>query len=136
MFKPAFVFSGQVTPADVLKILQPRPDEGEMSDNIKRVWEYVQSFVEAADNDGNIYIIFQSCLMYIFLELMAFLQFITGAPAPVGRIFVTFDDNEGAEAISVNTCGRQLILSTHIVEKDMFIAVVKALIMEKTFTMP
>ena len=110
VFKPAFVFSGQVTPADVLKILQSRPDEGEMSENIKRVWEYVQSFVEAADSDGNVYIIVQSCLMHIFLELMAFLQFIiTGAPVPVGQIFVTFDDNE---AISVNTCGRQLILST------------------------
>ena len=72
----------------------------------------------------------------ISLELMAFLQFITGAPAPVGRIFVTFDDNEGAEAISVNTCGRQLILSTRIVEEDMFIAAIKALIMEQTFTMP
>ena len=133
VLKQAFVFSGQVTPADVLKIIQPRPDEGEMSENIKCVWEYVQSFVEAADSDGNVNIIFQSSLMYIFLELMAFLQFITGVPAPVGRIFVTFDDNEGAE---VNTCGRQLILSTHIVEEDMFIAAVKALIMEKTFAMP
>lgn len=67
VFKPAFVFSGQVTPVDVLKILQPRPDEGEMSENIKRVWKYVQLFVEAADSDGNVYILFkQYCLMYIF----------------------------------------------------------------------
>jgi len=67
---------------------------------------------------------------------MAILQFVTGVPAPVGRIFVTFGDNEGAEAIAVNTCGKQLVLSTHIVEEDMFIATVKALIMDQTFTMP
>jgi len=31
---------------------------------------------------------------------------------------VTFDDNEGADAMSINTCGRKLILSTRIVEED------------------
>ena len=67
VFKPAFVFSGQVTPANVLKILQPRPDAGEMSENIKRIWKYVQLFVEATDSDVNVYILFkQYCLMYIF----------------------------------------------------------------------
>jgi len=67
---------------------------------------------------------------------MTFLKFVTGAPASVGRIFVIFDDNEGVEAIAVNTCCRHLVLSTHIVEEDMFIAAVKALIMDQTFIMP
>jgi len=28
------------------------------------------------------------------------------------------DDNEGADVMSINTCGRKLILSTHIVEEE------------------
>lgn len=86
IFKPAFVFSGHVTPADVLKILHPKPDESGMDENTKRVWKYVTLFIEAADSDGNIWLVFKyHCdAVYFHTELKAFLQFVTGAPAPVG----------------------------------------------------
>ena len=54
VFKPAFVFSGEVTPLDVLRILYPRPSENEMNESTNRVWKYVTTFIEAADSDGNV----------------------------------------------------------------------------------
>lgn len=45
----------------------------------------------------------------------------TGSPVAAGRIAVTFDESPDAEAISANTCGRQLILSTAIQNKEIFI---------------
>lgn len=72
----------------------------------------------------------------IFVELKAFLQFVTGAPVPVGKVFVTFDDDEQAEALSANTCGKQLTLCTCISDQHMFTSAMKAIISEETFTMP
>lgn len=69
-------------------------------------------------------------------ELKAFLQFVTGAPTPVGKVFVTFDGDEGAEALSANTCGKQLTLATFISEQEIFTSAMKAVIAEETFTMP
>ena len=60
-------------------------------------------------------------LLCFCVELKAFLQFVTGAPVPVGKVFVTFDSDERAEALSANTCGRQLTLATHIHEEEIFI---------------
>ena len=59
VFKPAFVFSGGVTPLDVLKILHPRPRENEMNESTKRVWKYVTTFIEAADSDGNVELVYK-----------------------------------------------------------------------------
>jgi len=51
-FFKAFVFSGEVTPSQVLEILKSRPDESEMNENSKRVWKYMTKFVEDADSRG------------------------------------------------------------------------------------
>lgn len=59
VFKPAFVFSGVVTPLDVLGILHPRPSENEMNESTKRVWKYVTTFVEAADSDGKVELVYK-----------------------------------------------------------------------------
>lgn len=53
VFKPAFVFSGEVTSLDVLRILHPRPSEIEMNESTKRVWKYVRTFIETTDSNGN-----------------------------------------------------------------------------------
>ena len=55
---------------------------------------------------------------------------------PNGRIFVAFDDNEGTNVISANSCGRQLVLSTNISDQDVFTVGMKAVITDDTFTMP
>lgn len=52
VFFKAFVFSGEVTPSQVLEILKSRPDESEMNENSKRVWKYMTKFVEDADSRG------------------------------------------------------------------------------------
>lgn len=80
-------------------------------------------------------LVYKIVLMFVFIELKAFLQFVTGAPAPNGRIFVTFDDDE-TNVISANTCGRQLVLSTAISDQDVFMVAMKAVITDDTFTMP
>ena len=59
VFKPAFVFSGGVTPLDMLKILHPRPRENEINESTKRVWKYVTTFIEAADSDGNVELVYK-----------------------------------------------------------------------------
>jgi len=134
MFKLAF-FSGEATPLDVLRILHPRPSKNEMNDSTKCVWKYVRTFIETTDSDGNTELVYKIVLMFIFIELKAFLQFVTGAPAPNGRIFVTFDDDDGTNVISANTCGRQLVLSTAISDQDVFMVAMKAVITDDTFTM-
>ena len=124
VFKPAFVFSGQVSPADVLKILHPRPDESEMNEHTKRIWKYVVLFVES-------WLVFKyHCYDVYFYRVKGFSPIYYWSTCTIWK---TFDDHDGEEAISVNTCGRQLILSTCIVDEE---AALKALIMERTFTMP
>ena len=59
-----------------------------------------------------------------------------GSPVAVGKIAVTFNGNVDAEAISANTCGRQLMLSTAIQDKEMFIAAMTAVVPDISFTMP
>jgi len=53
---------------------------------------------------------------------------VTGSPIAVGRMAITFDDDADSEAISANTCGRQLILSSSIQDKEVFIAAMIAVI--------
>ena len=65
-----------------------------------------------------------------------FLQFVTGSPYAIGKIGVTFEENDDAEAISANTCGKQLTLSANICEEEVFVAAMMAIIEEITFTMP
>lgn len=60
----------------------------------------------------------------------------TGSPIAVGRMAITFDDDADSEAISANTCGRQLILSSSIQDKEVFIAAMIAVIPKVSFTMP
>jgi len=52
VFYKAFVFSGKVTPSEVLAILKPSPDEKEMNENAKRVWKYVMEYVTRSDKKG------------------------------------------------------------------------------------
>jgi len=52
VFYKTFVFSGEVTPSEVLAILKPLPDEKEMNKNAKRVWKYVMEYIEDADSHG------------------------------------------------------------------------------------
>ena len=54
----------------------------------------------------------------------------------IGKIGVTFEENDDAEALSVNTCGKQLTLSASIFEEEVFVAAMLAVIEEITFTMP
>lgn len=49
---------------------------------------------------------------------------------------MNFDESNDAEAISANTCGKQLTLSTNICEKEVFATAMTAVIEEATFTMP
>ena len=74
--------------------------------------------------------------MFFHTELKAFIQFVTGTSVPNGKIFVTFDENEGANVISANTCGRQIVLFTAISDRDVFMVAMKAVITDDTFTMP
>ena len=52
----------------------------------------------------------------------------TGYPAPIGQVYVTFEDDKGADTILVNTCGRQISISPHIDDQSLFIAALKTLI--------
>jgi len=71
--------------------------------------------------------------IYIYKDLQAVLQFVTGSPAPIGQVFITFEDDEGADAISVNPCGRQLSLSTRIQDQRLFVSANNALIQDQDF---
>jgi len=77
-----------------------------------------------------------ACVLLFFTGLKAFIQFVTGSPIAVGRMAVTFDDDADSEPISVNTCGRQLILSSSIQDKEVFIVAMTDVIPEVSFTMP
>ena len=74
--------------------------------------------------------------MFVTVDLNAFLRFVTGSPYAVGMVVVMFEANDDAEAISANTCARQLSLSVKIHEEDVFVAAMMAVIEEITFTMP
>ena len=54
----------------------------------------------------------------------------------LGTLLSLFDTNDDGEAISANSCGKQLSVSTKICEGDVFITAMKAIIEEVTFTMP
>lgn len=78
----------------------------------------------------NIYTILQ--ILMLFSNLLLAHQMLLG----LGSIIVTFDTSDEGEAISANTCGKQLCLSTKICEEEVFIAAMQAIIEEVTFTMP
>ena len=54
-----FVFCGEVTPLDALRILYPRPSENEMNGSTKCVWKYVATFIAAAGSDGNTELVYK-----------------------------------------------------------------------------
>ena len=87
--------------------------------------------------ERNLTILPSNNVYFFFLpDLKAFIQFVTGSPVAVGRVSVTFDDSMDSQAISANTCGRQLVLSSHIDNKEMFISAMAAIVPEVSFTMP
>ena len=69
-------------------------------------------------------------------DLKAFVCYVTGSPVPVGKIIISFAEGAEAEAIAANTCGRQLTLSSVIQDKQSFIAAMRAIIFDISFTMP
>ena len=121
-------------------MLQPNPDAVSMNKNVKRVWEYLMILLNGATEKGiaSLYktlLAIKTCI-YIIVDLNAFLQFVTGSPYAIGKIGVTFEENDDAEAISANTCGKQLTLSANICEEGVFVAAMMAVIKEIIFTMP
>ena len=73
--------------------------------------------------------------LYLHTVLTAFVQFVTGSPV-VSSIVVMFNNSAEAEAISANTCGRQLTLSTLIRDKEVFVSAIAAVVPDTAFTMP
>ena len=76
---------------------------------------------------------FIKLMLYItilFIDLKAFIQFVTGCPVPVGNIAVTFTQHPEA-----NTCGRQIVLSS-LIQEDLFIPAMLAIIPGHHYTMP
>ena len=74
------------------------------------------------------------CCVY-FPELKALLQYITGVSTVQGNnIVITFDPVPSG-SITVNTCGRELQLSTHIVDEKTLYQEFDALTGERNFTM-
>ncbi len=72
-------------------------------------------------------------LLFFCLDLNAVVQFITGSQSTAGSIMVSF--SRDVDAISANTCGRQLTLSTHILDQTLFNTALKMVISENSFTM-
>ena len=65
--------------------------------------------------------------------------FVTGSPCLVDCIVVKFAADEGAEAISASTCSRRLTLNTRTAiegGEDIFLAAMRAVINDTSFTMP
>ena len=54
MFKGAFVCNGKVTSSDIIKMLQPNPNAASMNENVKRVWEYLITFLNGATEKGTV----------------------------------------------------------------------------------
>ena len=63
------------------------------------------------------------------------MQFTTGSTFLAGKIVVTFESEPSVSSISANTCGRQLTLATSIKDKEGFIAAMKAVVPDTSFTM-
>ncbi len=79
-------------------------------------------------------------VMCHFPELKAFLQYVTGAPTVQGNnIIVSFDALRTCAmtaGITANTCGREVQLSVHVREKQLFFQELDTVIGECTFTTP
>jgi len=69
-------------------------------------------------------------IIYVHVDLKGFLQFVTGSTHATENITVNFD-SDGSEAIAASTCGRQLTLSSKIVDQELFVSAIRAL--EKRF---
>lgn len=73
-----------------------------------------------------------TCTNIFLIELKAFVRYVTGSTATVGKITVSFSE----DTISASTCGRQLVLSTAVDHEDIFISAMKVVICDKSsFTM-
>lgn len=73
-------------------------------------------------------------VIYLHVDLKGFLQFITGSTHATGSIAVVFD-SDGSEAIVAGTCGKQLTLSTKILDKGLFVSAITTLGKEMSYTM-
>ena len=69
------------------------------------------------------------------IDLKAFIQFVSGCPVPVGNIAVSFTQHPDSEAVAANTCGRQIVLSS-LIQEDLFIPAMLAIIPGHRYTMP
>ena len=52
VFRGAFVCDDKVTSSDIIKMLQPNPNAASMNENVKRVWEYLMTFLNGATEKG------------------------------------------------------------------------------------
>ena len=100
-----------------MAMLKPAVCVDEMGINQTRVWRFLLNFVDKAEEAG-MYLLMWYCnndsfIAYLFVtDLKAFIQFVTGSPAPLGVIAVVFTEDHFAEAVVANTCGKQLTLSS------------------------
>ena len=139
VMRSLFVSSGKIHAEDVRKMFRPQPGVMNMNSMELRIWEFLLSFVDNAEENGKIAICNSIMAMYIITfacaELKAFINFITGLSFPIGTIAVKFVGAADADAVAANTCGRQITLSTRIEDKDIFIVALKAIIPDNSFTM-
>ncbi len=137
LLKPMFVSSNELNASDVLRLLKPHPSF-DMTDDQLKVWKYFLAFLDQADATGKSICVhvamFFIISMFISLELHTFLQYVTGCSAAVDPIHIMFTSS--SDAISASTCSRQISLSTAISCEDIFIAAMKVVIQDVSFTTP
>ena len=86
-----------------------------------------------AVNQVCVLLIFNYLLLYT--DLHSFLQYVTGCPSIRSKIEVLLSSDPSVNAISANTCGDQLVLSTLINDEEVFQASMRAIIPNHGFTM-
>ena len=129
---------GVLDGAKMRSLLKPQTKEEDMNADELRVWKYLMCFIDDASEEG-VYFHLLSInssiiVIYLHVDLKGFLQFVTGSPHPIGNIAVVFDSDE-SEAIAAGTCGKQLTLSTKILDKGLFVSAITTLGKEISYTM-
>ncbi len=79
------------------------------------------------------HLLYINLFLFVCVDLNAVVQFITGTQSTAGSKMVSF--SRDVDAISANTCGRPLTLSTHIPDQTLFNTALKMVISENSFTM-
>ncbi len=72
------------------------------------------------------HLLYINLFLSVCLDLNAVVHFITGSQSTAGSIMVSF--SRDVDAISANTCGRQLTLSTDIPDQTLFNTALKMVI--------